>query len=323
MTVANPMPELSPADQQALAGAGCALFTRQLAHLTQALSTLPDKPEETPSSALRALWLAAAGLPMSVERASSHALLALQDAQAAQLDALVAQRVSGVPLAHLTGFQGFMGLELIAGAQALIPRAETALLGNAALSRVRAAANARGHALVIDVCTGSGNLAVALAHGESRATVHAADLSEEAVALARRNIAHLGLGGRVQAHCGDFLAPFASEAFLGQVDVLVCNPPYISSGKVKAMPDEISGHEPQLAFDGGPFGIRMLQRLMKESPALLRPGGWLAFEVGLGQGPAVLQWLGKMPEYVQVQTQTDQGGQIRVVQALRAPLPGG
>jgi release factor glutamine methyltransferase len=314
----SPTPELTPADLQALGAAGCQGFASAFAHLSQALSTLPDKPEETPASALRALWLAAAGQPMSVERAATHTLRALNDAQASQLDALVAQRVSGVPLAHLTGFQRFMGLELIAGPQALIPRVETALLGNAALSRVRAAADARGQALVIDVCTGSGNLAVALAHAEPRATVHAADLSEEAVLLARRNITHLGLGGRVQAHCGDFLMPFASDAFLGQVDVLVCNPPYISSGKVKAMPDEISGHEPQLAFDGGPFGIRMLQRLMKEAPAFLRPGGWLAFEVGLGQGPAVLQWLGKMSEFARVETQADAEGQIRVVQALRA-----
>ncbi len=312
---------LSPADQQALGESACRLFADKLGQLTQALSTLPDKPEETPASALRVLWLAAAGLKMSVAQAGTHALVALDEAQARQLDVLIAQRVTGVPLAHITGFQRFMGLELIAGPQALIPRAETALLGEAALAHVRAAADERGHALVIDVCTGSGNLAAALAHGEPRAVVHAADLSEEAVALARRNIVHLGLGERLHAHCGDFLTPFASAAFLGQVDVLVCNPPYISSGKVKAMPEEIASHEPELAFDGGPFGIRMLQRLMKEAPAYLRPGGWLAFELGLGQGPAVLQWLAKMPAYARVETRADAEGQIRVVQALRAQTP--
>ncbi len=312
------VPVLSPEDQRCLGVAGCQQFAGRLEQLAKALSTLPDKPEETAASALRALWLAAAGSPMSVERAGEQVLPALDDAHSARLDGLVAQRVAGVPLAHITGFQRFMGLELLAGPQALIPRAETALLAQAALAKLKAAADAQGHALVIDVCTGSGNLAVALAHGEPRAQVHAADLSDEAVGLAQRNVDQLGLGVRVQSHCGDFLAPFAHEAFHGQVDVLVCNPPYISSAKVKAMPDEIAGHEPQLAFDGGPFGIRMLQRLMREAPDFLRSGGWLAFEVGLGQGPAVLQWLGKMPEFVRTETQADAHGQIRVVLALRA-----
>ncbi len=309
---------LSPADRSELGEAGCRQFEARCHHLTQVLSILPDKPEESAYAALRALWLLAAGYAVSLECASARTLVALDEAQDARLSELIEQRVAGVPLAHITGFQRFMGLEMIAGPQALIPRAETALLGQATLSKLREAATAQGRALVIDVCTGSGNLAVALAHAEPRATVHAADLSEEAVALARRNVEHLRLGARVQVYCGDFLAPFANEAFYGLVDVLVCNPPYISSGKVKTMPDEIASHEPSLAFDGGPFGIRMLQRLMREAPAFLRPGGWLAFEVGLGQGPAVLQWLGKMPEFERIETQVDAGGQVRAVLALRA-----
>lgn len=311
-------PALSPADQQHLGPQGSQQFASRLAHLAQALSTLPDKPEETPASALRALWHLAAGRAMSVELAGEEAMHPLDAASLAQLDALIAQRIGGVPLAHITGFQRFMGLELIAGPQALIPRAETELLAQAALARLRGLADASGRALVIDVCTGSGNLAVALAHAEPRAQVHAADLSQEAVALAQRNVEQLGLGARVQLRSGDFLAPFDAESFHGRVDLLVCNPPYISSGKLKGMPDEIVTHEPHLAFDGGPFGIRILQRLMREAPAFLRPGGWLAFEVGLGQGPAVLQWLGKIPEFTQVETVPDEQGQIRVVLALRA-----
>jgi release factor glutamine methyltransferase len=314
----SPKSDLSPEDQRQLGELGCLHFADSLRHLVQALSTLPDKPEETASSALRALWHAAAGARMSVERAAEQVLPALDDTQCGQLAGLIAQRVAGVPLAHITGFQRFMGLELRAGPQALIPRAETALLARAALAKVREQADAQARALVIDVCTGSGNLAAALAHGEPRAKVHAADLSEDAVALAQCNVDQLALGDRVQTHCGDFLEPFAHGAFWGQVDVLVCNPPYISSAKVKAMPDEIASHEPHLAFDGGPFGIRMLQRLMREAPQFLRPGGWLAFEVGLGQGPAVLQWLGKMPEFTRIETKTDAQGQIRVALALRA-----
>ena len=289
------------------------LFAERLAHLDAALRTLPDKPEETSTSALQTLWQLAAGQALSIEAATRLPLPTLNAAQLMKLDELTAQRISGTPLAHLTERQHFMGLELLAGPQALIPRRETELLARAALSKLRQLATAQGErpVRVIDVCTGSGNLALALAHGVPSAQVFAADLSEDAVGLARRNATHLSLQDRVQWRSGDLLAPFDDADFHGQVDLLVCNPPYISSGKLETMPTEIVGFEPRLAFDGGPFGIRILQRLMRETPRFLRPGGWLAFEVGLGQGPAVLQWLNKTGHYDTTESVLDAEGQPR------------
>lgn len=319
-TLTSSDPALNAADAASLGQAGCLQFAQRLRQLEAGLLTLPDKPQETATSALRALWHMAAASPVSVELGSERVLPPLDAAQYQQLDSLLATRLSGVPLAHITGLQRFMGLELLAGPQALIPRVETELLGRAAVARLQALASEVPQPVVIDVCTGSGNLAVALAHAEPRARVFAADLSEDAVGLAGRNVAHLGLGDRVQLRCGDFLNPFADDGLSGRVDLLVCNPPYISSGKVKGMPDEIVTHEPHLAFDGGPFGIRILQRLMREAPALLRGGGWLCFEVGLGQGPAVLQWLSKMPEFEHPATVADADGQVRVVMARRTAV---
>ncbi|CAH0347973.1 peptide chain release factor N(5)-glutamine methyltransferase [Aquabacterium sp. CECT 9606] len=289
------------------------LFTDRLARLDEALRTLPDKPEETSASALQTLWHLAAGQALSIEAATRQPLPGLTAPQFLKLDELTAQRLGGTPLAHLTGRQHFMGLELLAGPQALIPRSETELLANAALNKLRLLAAERGNdpVMVIDVCTGSGNLALALAHGVPRAQVFAADLSEDAVSLAQRNANHLDLQDRVQLRSGDLLAPFDEPNFHGQVDLLVCNPPYISSGKLETMPTEIVGFEPRLAFDGGPFGIRILQRLMREAPRFLRPGGWLAFEVGLGQGPAVLQWLNKTGHYDTIDSVLDAEGQPR------------
>ncbi len=295
------------------------LFTTRLAHLTAALQTLPDKPEETAESALQALWHLAAGQPLSVDVAALTPLPDLNDDQHGALDRWIEQRVSGTPLAHLTGRQQFMGLELLAGPQALIPRRETELLAQAAVAKLRQLADAQAPQTVVamDVCTGSGNLALALAHGEPRARVFAADLSEDAVALAQRNVDHLGLQERVQVRAGDLLAPFDTPEFHAQVDLLVCNPPYISSGKVETMPTEIMAFEPRLAFDGGPFGIRILQRLMREAPRYLRPGGWLAFEVGLGQGPAVLQWLQKAGHFDPAECVLDAQVQVRAILARR------
>lgn len=283
--------------------------------LAAGLNRLPDKPEETVDTTLRALWQAAAGAPVSAGCAEIVPLPELDGAGVEQLRSLIARRLAGVPLAHLTARQRFMGLEMLAGPEALIPRRETELLGRGALERLQAIVRACGEALVVDVCTGSGNLALGLAHHAPAARVFAADISPAAVALARRNARHLGLAARVEFREGDLLAPFNDAAFHGNVDLLVCNPPYISSKKVDIMAEEIIGHEPRLAFDGGPLGIRIVERLMREAPRYLRPGGTLAFEVGLGQGPALMKRMAKLAGYASLQTIEDEAGEVRVILA--------
>lgn len=292
-------------------------YGARLQRLEQALSTLPDKPEETPDSCLRALWHLAHGSALSVAAADEQVLPVLHAAQLAILDDLIARRLHGTPVAYLTGRQRFMGLDLLAAPEALIPRRETEMLGAAALAKLRETVAANDAAQVIDVCCGSGNLALALAAAEPGAEVHAADLSPEAIALAARNIALHGLDARVALHTGDLLTPFDTPTFHGRVDLIVSAPPYISTAKLDTMPAEIIGHEPALAFDGGPFGVSILMRLMRESPPLLRAGGWLGIEVGLGQGPAMLQLLRKNPRYDTVETVSDADDQIRVLLARR------
>ncbi|MEY4767315.1 MAG: release factor glutamine methyltransferase [Pseudomonadota bacterium] len=315
MTAAMP---LSEGERQRLGEAGQAWLADKLAQLRAALVVLPDKPDETPEATLRALWHLAAGRPLSMPAAQATELDALDTTQQTQLDALLARRLADEPLAYLTGRQRFMGLDLLAGPDALIPRRETELLGETAsalLARLAAEAGAGATVEVLDVCTGSGNLALGLAHQVAAARVQGADLSEEAVGLARRNAEFCGLAGRVSFRSGDLLVPFDGDPVVGQVDLIVCNPPYISSAKLTTMPAEIAQHEPKLAFDGGPFGIRILQRLMREAPRYLKPGGWLAFEVGLGQAPAMAQWLQKTGAYQRIDTVADEAGQARVVVA--------
>lgn len=291
------------------------LYARARTRCEAGLRALADKPEETPDTTVRALWHLAAGRALSAETAALLPLPPLGTAEAAELDRLLEARLGGTPLAYLTGRQRFFGLELVAGPEALIPRKETELLAAAALERVRGAVAARGEALVVDVCTGAGNVALALAANEPLARVYGADLSEAAIGLARRNAARLGLDDRTGFRAGDLLSPFDEPAFLGRVDVLTCNPPYISSAKVDALPAEIGRHEPRMAFDGGPFGVRVLERLLRDAPRFLGPSGSLVFEVGLGQGQALMRRLAGGSAFEDVEGRQDAAGQVRVVLA--------
>jgi release factor glutamine methyltransferase len=291
------------------------LYQEQLKRITQELSFLPDKPEETPESTLRALWYKAAGRALSAQAAMSGDLPSLDDAARARLTGLLGQRLAGVPLAHLTERQRFFGMEMLAGPGALVPRHETELLARAATGLARGVIASAGSAKVVDVCTGSGNVALAVAHHVPEARVYGADLSEEAVALARLNAAHLQLESRAEFRAGDLLAPFDTTEFHGSVDVLSCNTPYISSAKVEQMHGEISKYEPRLAFDGGAFGVNILMRLLQDAPRFIKPGGWLCFEVGLGQGPAMLKRLEKAGHFADMRTEQDENGAPRALVA--------
>jgi release factor glutamine methyltransferase len=306
-------PENDGAGLQFLSPEATAVYREFEAELNSGLRILPDKPEETIPTTLAALWHAAAGQALSAQKAIQAPLPVLDRCGIARLREMLQQRLAGIPLAHLTGRQWFMELDLLAEPGALIPREETELLGWAALERLHAIIAKQEHAKVIDICTGSGNLALALAWNEGRANVWGADLSEEAVALARRNASHLGLADRVEFRTGDLLAPFDTPEFIGQVDLLVCNPPYISSSKVDGMPGEIIGHEPRLAFDGGPLGIRIVTRLINEAPRFLRPKGSIAFEVGLGQGRGVRGRLEKHGAYIDIREISDRNGEVRAL----------
>ncbi|MGB7540848.1 MAG: methyltransferase, partial [Burkholderiales bacterium] len=164
------------------------LYRELLSKLAANFRALPDKPEETAESTLQALAYAAMGQPKSVVLARTLPIAELDELGATKLRELVGQRLAGTPLAHITGRQHFMGLELLAGPEALVPRKETEILGNAALNLLRDIVRARGQAVVVDICTGSGNLALSLASHEPAARVYAADISHDAVDLARRNV---------------------------------------------------------------------------------------------------------------------------------------
>ena len=212
-----------------------------------------------------------------------------------------------------------MGVELLAGPATLIPRVETEILGRAALEKVREAVQRQQEARVIDVCTGSGNLALAFVVHEPLARVWGSDLSPEAVEAARANARFLEAPpDRIEFRQGDLLDPFENEQFLGRTDVVCCNPPYISSGKVKQMPEDIRLYEPVMAFDGGPFGVSIIDRMIRSAPRLLKPGGWLCLEIGAGTGEAWVKKIGRDPSYSHVESRDDDRGVMRALLARRS-----
>ncbi len=162
-------------------------YFHYLNRLSRSWTGLPDKPYETPDTTLRSLWLLAKGDPRSIENSISAELPLLRDDELEKLDHYIEMRLSNIPLAHMTGRQYFMGIEMLAGPEALIPRKETEILGQAALARLKQIVQERGSATVIDLCTGCGNQALALAFHEPDCVVYGSDISEEAIELAQKN----------------------------------------------------------------------------------------------------------------------------------------
>ena len=209
--------------------------------------------------------------PLSL-RADPGRELAAEDVAA--YEALLIRRAAREPLQYITGEAPFMGLMLKAASQVLIPRFDTETLCEQALLRLR------GGERVLDLCTGSGALAVAIADRFPDTKVFAGDISTDAVALARENASRCGVD--VVVRQGDLFGPFAGERF----DMIVSNPPYIPSRDLAGLMEEVLS-EPVLALDGGRDGLDFYRRIIDEAPLYLTSSGWLLLEFGDGQAKAV------------------------------------
>ncbi len=208
----------------------------------------------------------------------------------------------------------FMGLSFIADGAVLKPREETELLGREAQAIL---ARRVGAQVVVDMCCGCGNLAGALAHSNLHAFVYACDLTPETVAVAQSNMKELGLSERVQVRRGDLFMGLSGLGLEHRVDLVVCNPPYISSGRLERDRAHLLTEEPREAFDGGPYGISILQRMVRESIRFIKPGGWLAFEFGEGQERQAQMLIDRTKRFEPVAYAYNEHGAPRVALARR------
>jgi len=220
--------------------------------------------------------------------------------------ALVEQRAARRPLQHLTGTQAFWHHEFVVTSDVLIPRPETEVLVEAALDAMKDVAAP----LVVDVGTGSGCIALSLAAERPDAIVHAVDASAAALAVAAENAGRLGLGGRIELHEGDLLAPVAR--LRGGVHLVVSNPPYVDPSEIASLAPEVRDHEPPTALlaPDPPYGI--YERLAAQAVVTLRPGGWLLVEVGRGMAETVDRTF-RRAGLAAVQNRPDLAGIPRVV----------
>jgi release factor glutamine methyltransferase len=189
----------------------------------------------------------------------------------AELDAMVGQRVAGLPLEQVLGWAEFCGLRITVAPGVFVPRRRTEFLVRQAMALAR-----RGD-VIVDLCCGAGAIGAALATAVEHAEVHAVDLDPAAVRCARRNVP-----GHV--YQGDLYQPLPAR-LRGRVAILAANVPYVPTGEIAFLPPEARAHEPRVALDGGPDGLDVLRRVAAGAPDWLAPGGYLLIETSERQVP--------------------------------------
>jgi release factor glutamine methyltransferase len=237
----------------------------------------------------------------------------LSQSELGALRSLIERRLAGEPTQYLTGRQHFYGREFKVGPRVLIPRPETELLAEAVLRSIPKERPAR----LLDLCTGSGCVAVTLAAERPLASVWAVDVSADACQMARENTEALGVSARVTILEGDLFAPLGKDSAF---DAIAANPPYIARAQLLGLPAEVR-REPILALDGGEDGLAVIRRILGSAGHYLRQGGWLAVEIADDEGPQV-RALFEAAGFEDIAVEKDLARSDRLVVG-RAPRDGG
>ena len=293
------------------------IFQDFLGIIESQLSILSDKSEENAHNTLSALWHRAAGIRVSPVTANKLELPYLNPSRICMLKDLIKSRLQGIPLAHLTERQNFMGLDYILNKGLYIPRKETELLAETAIELILKNYANDSQVTVIDLCTGIGTIAIAIAHYCKNTVVFGSDIYKPAIDAALLNAEHFGLEKSVTFYNDDMFNPFELLDLKNKTDIIVSAPPYISSAKVKQMAKEIADHEPIEAFDAGPFGLTIFNKLIAVAPIYLCNNGYLIFECGLGQGEFLAKRLSSNKNYGAITEVFDEQGNIRVLKAQK------
>lgn len=237
---------------------------------------------------LEARELLCAAARMSREDFFRDRMTEAPEESAAALAELKKRRLDGTPLAYLTGEWEFYGLTLKVTPAVLIPRIDTEVLADLAITVGR---SRPGPVRILDLCTGSGCIGLAAASHLPGSEAVLCDLSPAALAVAEENIVRCGLAGRVRCMRAD--ARQDPPAALCGFDLLVCNPPYIPAADIGGLDKTVRGFEPRMALDGGADGLDFYRDITRRWKGVLKPDGWIFYEVGIGQAEAVGSILAK------------------------------
>jgi len=279
---------------------------------TLALAVDRLQRERVPSPRMNAELLLMFTLACDRAHLYAHPERELTSEEAGRYEAALAERGKGVPAQYITGHQEFWGLDFVVTPAVLIPRPETEHVVETALELARANAW-RGGPRLIDVGTGSGAIALAMATELPQAEVYASDLSAEALEIARANAARLQLDGRVRFFESDVLETLPANL---RFDFVLSNPPYVSVHEADKVQDVVKKFEPKMAVFAGEHGLDVIRRLIPQAKAVLDPGGYLLFEIGFTMAAAVAELLAGWDD---VHAVPDLAGIPRVMVARRAP----
>lgn len=228
-------------------------------------------------------------------------------------ESYIDRRAVREPLQYITGTQEFWGLPFSVTPAVLIPRPETELVVESA---IRAGA-ATAAPVIVDLCTGSGCIAVSLAREYPRVRIFATDRSGAALDIARRNARQNNVADRIRFLEGDLFEPLSEMDLIGRVDIIAANPPYIRSAELPALQPEVRDFEPEMALIAGPAGTEIAQRIINEAPAYLRSGGSLIMEMGMGQTEELRRIISAAGAYTEPEVLKDLAGIERVIAAKK------
>ena len=218
------------------------------------------------------------------------------------------------PVAYLTGRTEFYSIELDIAADCLIPRPETELLVQRAIEFLRMRDRVQ---FVCDLCTGSGCIAVAVAKNFPDARVIATDISAGVLEVAARNVTKHGLKERIELLQGDLFEPLVEQLDVTEFDMIVCNPPYVSSAEYETLAKNVKDYEPKSALLAGTDGLDVYRRLTEKVDSFLKPGAALILEIGYAQGPAVRDLLEQTGAFAEIKIEKDPNDNDRVVTAIK------
>ena len=266
------------------------------------------------NAAQEARWLLAYALEMKHHELASRAEQSVTTEQLARVMSVVRRRELREPLQYILGSQEFCGLDFSVTSAVLIPRPETELLIQESLREGRFVEGA----VLVDVGTGSGCVAVTLATILDGMRIFALDCSHAAIKVAKGNADRHGVGDKIIWLEGDLLSPLKECVGVGTVDAIISNPPYIAEADWAGLQPEVRDYEPRGALLAGPQGIEFHVRLIHDSKEFLAPGGLLVMELGQNQAPLVRRAVEEATGYTGLQTVEDEAGIERVLIARRA-----
>jgi len=233
----------------------------------------------------------------------------LDNDHAGIFEGFIARRARREPLQQIIGKQEFWGLDFIVTPDVLIPRPETEFVVESAIK----AANTLAAPLIVDLCTGSGCIAIGLAKELPSSRIIATDRSDKALFVARENARNCGVASRIRFLEGDLFGPLEELDIQGTVDIIVANPPYIPARELASLQPEVRDYEPEIALIAGPQGTEIHQRIIGEAPRYLKQHGLLIMEMGIGQTETLVHMFKNADAYAVPEVLKDLAGIERVI----------